>query len=63
MFVQSFEQAPLTMGEPMEIDRRAGHLSVAFTYDRYRHLFPEADTMAACKLDAVRTAGLAAEVG
>jgi hypothetical protein len=31
---------------------------VAFTYDRYGHLFPEADTMAAAKLDAIRTTGL-----
>ena len=30
--------------DPMEIARRAGHSSVAFTFDRYGHLFPEADT-------------------
>jgi hypothetical protein len=40
----------------MEIARRAGHSSVAFTLDRYGHLFPEADTMAATKLDGVRLA-------
>jgi len=40
--------------DPMEIARRAGHSSVAFTYDRYGHLFPEPDTMAAAKLDAFR---------
>jgi hypothetical protein len=38
----------------MEIARRAGHSSVAFTYDRYGHLFPEADTRAAEKLELVR---------
>ncbi|MCU1495996.1 MAG: Phage integrase [Acidimicrobiaceae bacterium] len=43
--------------DPMEIARRAGHSSVAFTYDRYGHLFPEADTMAASKLDAFRLQG------
>jgi len=46
--------------DPMEIARRAGHSSVAFTYDRYGHLFPEADTMAAVKLEAIRTTGLGA---
>jgi hypothetical protein len=37
----------------------AGHSSVAFTYDRYRHLFPEVDEWAATKLDAIRMGGLA----
>lgn len=41
----------------MEIARRAGHSSVAFTYVRYGHLFPEADTQAAAKLEAVRAQG------
>lgn len=41
--------------DPMEIAQRAGHSSVAFTYERYGHLFPEADTMAAAKLDLVRS--------
>ena len=41
----------------MEIALRAGHSSVAFTYDRYGHLFPEADTKAAAKLDALRFKG------
>jgi integrase len=49
--------------DPMESARRAGHSSVAFTYDRYGHLFPEADTMAAAKLDAIRTTRLIAESG
>ncbi len=32
-------------------------------YDRYGHLFPEADTMAAAKLDAIRTTGLGIKLG
>jgi integrase len=40
--------------EPSEIARRAGHSSVAFTYDRYGHLFPEIDKQAAVKLDELR---------
>jgi integrase len=40
--------------DPSEIARRAGHTSVAFTYDRYGHLFPEIDKLAATKLDRVR---------
>ena len=40
----------------MEVARRAGHSSVVFTYDRYGHLLPEADTRAVAKLDAIRTA-------
>ncbi len=47
----------------MEIARRAGHSSVTFTYDRHGHLFPEADTMAAAKLDAIRTAELGIKLG
>ena len=42
----------------MEIARRAGHSSVAFTYDRYGHLFPEVDVGAAAKLEAHRNFGL-----
>ena len=42
--------------DPSEIARRAGHSSVAFTYDRYGHLFPEIDKQAAKKLESVRTA-------
>jgi integrase len=40
--------------DPSEISRRAGHSSVAFTYDRYGHLFPEIDKQAAQKLERVR---------
>ena len=42
--------------DPSEIARRAGHSSVAFTYDRYGHLFPEIDKQAALKLNLVRLA-------
>ncbi len=28
---------------PKEVAARAGHASVSFTLDRYRHLYPEAD--------------------
>ena len=42
--------------DPSEIARRAGHASVAFTYDRYGHLLPEVDKQAATKLEAVRAA-------
>lgn len=42
--------------DPKEISRRAGHASVAFTYDRYGHLLPEVDKQAATKLEAVRAA-------
>jgi integrase len=38
--------------DPTEIARRAGHASVAFTYDRYGHLLPEVDKQAAAKLEA-----------
>ena len=40
--------------DPSEISRRAGHSSVAFTYDRYGHLFPEVDKAAGAKLDGLR---------
>jgi integrase len=40
--------------DPSEIARRAGHASVAFTYDRYGHLLPEMDKAAAAKLDQLR---------
>ena len=46
--------------DPKEIARRAGHSSVAFTYERYGHLFLEVDTGAATKLEALRSDGLAA---
>ena len=41
---------------PLEVSRRAGHSSVAFTLDRYGHLFPEADTTVADKLEQLRNA-------
>jgi integrase len=37
-----------------EIARRAGHSSVAFTYDHYGHLLPEVDKAAATELDQLR---------
>jgi len=45
--------------DPLEIARRAGHSSVPFTFDRYGHLFPEADARAATKLEAFRAKGIA----
>ena len=45
--------------DPSEISRRAGHSSVAFTYDRYGHLFPEVDR-AGAKLDGLRAHVLSA---
>jgi integrase len=41
--------------DPGEIARRAGHASVAFTYDRYGHLLPEVDKQAGAKLEALRS--------
>jgi integrase len=41
--------------DPSEIARRAGHASVAFTYDRYGHLLPEVDKQAATKLESLRS--------
>lgn len=35
------------------ISARAGHSSVAFTYDRYGHLFPESDERSRARLDAL----------
>ena len=39
---------------PLEVSRRAGHTSTAFTQDRYGHLFPEADQSVADKLEDLR---------
>jgi len=39
--------------DPSEISRRAGHFSVAFTYD-CGHLFPEIDKQAAQMLERVQ---------
>ena len=36
---------------PKEVSRRAGHTSVAFTLDRYGHLYPDADERARERLD------------
>jgi integrase len=36
---------------PKEVSRRAGHTSVAFTLDRYGHLYPDADERARDRLD------------
>jgi len=45
--------------DPSEISRRAGHSSVAFTYDRYGHLLPEVDRAAGAKLDDLRSRAVA----
>jgi len=49
--------------DPSEISRRAGHSSVAFTYDRYGHLFPEVDKAAGAKLDDLRARAISTESG
>lgn len=38
---------------PLEVSRRAGHTSTSFTQDRYGHLFPEADSALADRLEAL----------
>lgn len=38
---------------PLEVSRRAGHTSTSFTQDRYGHLFPEADTALADRLESI----------
>jgi hypothetical protein len=43
-------------GNTLEISRRAGHSSVAFTLDRYGHLFPHADTELSERLSGLYTA-------
>ncbi len=40
----------------LEVSRRAGHSSTSFTLDRYGHLFPEADTTVADRLEQLRIA-------
>ena len=47
-------------GDPSETSRRAGHTSVAFTYDRYGRLLPEVDRAAGAKLDDPRSRALSA---
>ena len=41
---------------------RAGHTSVAFTLDRYGHLFPGHDTELRDRLDAMHAEGLQSQV-
>ena len=41
--------------DPSEIARRAGHSSVAFSYDRYGYLLPEVDKQAGAKLELLRS--------
>ncbi len=45
---------------PKEVARRAGHTSVAFTLDRYGHLFPGYDEELGHRLDAMFRGGRAA---
>ena len=42
---------------------RAGHSSVAFTYNRYGHLLPEVDGAAGAKLDDLRARAISTESG
>ena len=42
--------------KPKQVAARAGHTSVAFTLDRYGHLFPEADEALVTGLDAAHRA-------
>ena len=45
---------------PKEVSVRAGHTSVAFTLDRYGHLFPGHDEELRDRLDAMHAQGLQA---
>jgi integrase len=45
---------------PKEVSVRAGHTSVAFTLDRYGHLFPGHDDELRDRLDAMHAEGLQA---
>ena len=38
---------------PLEVSRRAGHTSTSFTQDRYGHLYPEADSALAERLEGL----------
>ena len=42
-----------TGANPKQISVRAGHTSVSFTFDRYGHLFEDADETLAGRLEAV----------
>jgi hypothetical protein len=44
--------------DPSKSARRTGYSSVAFTYDRYGHRFPEVDVGAVAKLETLRNFGL-----
>jgi hypothetical protein len=48
--------------QPKEVSVRAGHTSVAFTLDRYGHLFPGHDTELRERLDAMHAEGLQSQV-
>jgi hypothetical protein len=48
---------------PKEVSVRAGHTSVAFTLDRYGHLFPGHDDELRDRLDAMHAQGLRAVPG
>jgi hypothetical protein len=48
---------------PKEISVRAGHTSVAFTLDRYGHLFPGHDDELRDRLDAMHVQGVQAVPG
>ena len=40
--------------QPKEVQAMLGHTSIAVTYDRYGHLFPDAQTDLAARMDAMR---------
>ena len=44
---------------PLEVSRRAGHTSTSFTQDRYGHLFPEADSQLAERLESLASGAAA----
>lgn len=46
-----------TGANPKQVSTRAGHTSVSFTFDRYGHLFEDADETLAALLDAVYDPG------
>jgi hypothetical protein len=52
-----------TGASPKEVSVRAGHTSVAFTLDRYGHLFPGHDAELRDRLDAMHAAGLERAAG
>ena len=42
---------------PKQVSTRAGHTSVSFTFDRYGHLFEDADEALAALLNAIHDPG------